>query len=625
MPGEQNLYREIIENSAVAIVLLDENANIMLVNEAMCEVTGYTQEELLGTSWFDKLPVEELERVRTFNRRRIQGDPNIPNKYESKYITKQNQIRSALFSVSLIDSNKKTVVTFIDNEEKRRTEEELKNSEERFRSIVEYANDLVYTLSKEGVFTYVSPNWQAVLGYKVNEVLGASFETLVHPDDIDRLKKIVADSYQNNKKYTGVEYRVKLKNGSWRWHVSNTSTVINDGKVSAMIGIARDITDQKNAEQKVRDNQIKLNLALKIARLGSWELNLEENLFHFNDTFYSIFKTSTEEVGTNTMSPQEYANRFVHPEDRYLVFQEANTAFHAQDPNYTCHIEHRMLYANGETGYIAVRFGILKDCDGKTVKLYGINQDITAIREAANKLRDSEARLQELNQMKDKFFSIIAHDLKNPFSTIVGFSELLLTKAKETNDKNVEKYANYVLQASENAMGLLTNLLEWTRNESGHMEFAPENIELLSVVNANLELLKPAAAQKNVDLEVNLPSDVMVFADQSMLNTIFRNLLTNALKFTYKEGKITVSVKEKASEIVICVADSGKGMSAAVINRLFLFKEKVSSKGTDNEEGTGLGLVLCKEFVEKHSGKIWVNSEVGNGSQFYFSLPKKRD
>lgn len=228
--------------------------------------------------------------------------------------------------------------------------------------------------------------------------------------------------------------------------------------------------------------------------------------------------------------------------------------------------------------------------------------------------------LNQLNTTKDKFFSIIAHDLKNPFITILGFTDLLLSDYSELSDEEKKHYIGEMKKSAEVSHNLLQNLLLWSRAQTGCIEFNPQKLELLQIVDKNFLLLKAAAEKKQIILLRGIPPELYVNADEEMLNTVLRNLLTNAIKFTNKAGVVSVNAFTKDNFVEVSVVDSGVGMDQNTIENLFRLDAARSTNGTDNEAGTGLGLILCKEFVEKHGAKIWVESELGKGSLFKFTL-----
>lgn len=236
-------------------------------------------------------------------------------------------------------------------------------------------------------------------------------------------------------------------------------------------------------------------------------------------------------------------------------------------------------------------------------------------------LREREISLRELNATKDKLFSIIAHDLMNPFNSIIGFSELLNEQMKLKDYKGVEEYAEIIHNSSSRAMDLLSNLLEWSRSQIGRMEFNPEPYELNKQIDDVVLLLSDTAKVKTINISIEIPSDFIVCAQKEMINTVLRNLISNAIKFTMPDGEIIVSAENGNDEVIIAVCDNGVGIPEENLSNLFQISEMNTSLGTAEEKGTGLGLMLCKEFIDKHEGRIWVESELGIGSCFKFNLP----
>ncbi len=231
------------------------------------------------------------------------------------------------------------------------------------------------------------------------------------------------------------------------------------------------------------------------------------------------------------------------------------------------------------------------------------------------------SELQELNVSKDKFFSIIAHDLKNPFQTIIGFSEMLKEEIKDGDNATGQNYAGLINTSAVQTMRLLENLLEWANSQRGKITFSPEPINLYELFNEEFIMMNEMAMGKNIELKNSFDDSLMITADKNMIKTILRNLISNAIKFTHKNGKVEVKAVVDDRQAEISVSDNGIGMTKETMAKLFRLDGNLSTRGTENEKGTGLGLFLCKEFIEKHGGKIWVESEPGKGSTFKFILP----
>lgn len=238
-------------------------------------------------------------------------------------------------------------------------------------------------------------------------------------------------------------------------------------------------------------------------------------------------------------------------------------------------------------------------------------------------IEKSEKELRLLNASKNKFFSIIAHDLKNPLHTVLGYSYLLNNDYDRFTEDERRKFANDIYQSTNNIFRLLQNLLEWARSQTGRLNFTPAVIEYQRVLDNSLSVLKSLADQKNIAIKTGNDPELKLFADPLMIETVLRNLINNAIKFTPEGGLIEVSAKEVDGQVLISVSDTGIGIAEEDTPNLFRIDSKVKRKGTNNEDGSGLGLILCHEFVNKHNGKIWVESSLGKGSEFIFSIPAK--
>jgi signal transduction histidine kinase len=229
--------------------------------------------------------------------------------------------------------------------------------------------------------------------------------------------------------------------------------------------------------------------------------------------------------------------------------------------------------------------------------------------------------LKELNATKDKLFSIIAHDLRSPFTSILGFSELLIENIRTYGPENSEEFITHINSTAEHTLTLLDNLLSWARTQTGQIDFKPENLQPRPTVEEIVGLLNSSATIKNITLNNCIPDDIITYADPNMLKTILRNLVQNAIKFTNTGGTVDILATPQQNHTLFTVTDNGVGMSEETRNNIFKIDTTVIKNGTDHERGSGLGLILCKEFVEKHGGKIWAESGYGKGSKFEFTIP----
>jgi signal transduction histidine kinase len=247
--------------------------------------------------------------------------------------------------------------------------------------------------------------------------------------------------------------------------------------------------------------------------------------------------------------------------------------------------------------------------------------DITKRKQAEDELIKSVNQLRENNTDKEKFFSIISHDLRSPFGSIIGFSNLLVEKVRENDYKKAEEYADIIQNSSWRVMNLLINLMDWSSSQAGRLEYNPALFDIIDLINEVAELSNDSARPKNITIYKDLPERLIIRADKHMTSTILRNLISNAIKYTNKGGKIVVSAVQLPGNVKISIIDNGIGILKESIEKLFRSQETPYKKGTMNEAGTGMGLLICKEFTEKQGGGIWVESEAGKGSTFHFTLP----
>jgi signal transduction histidine kinase len=250
--------------------------------------------------------------------------------------------------------------------------------------------------------------------------------------------------------------------------------------------------------------------------------------------------------------------------------------------------------------------------------------NITNRKRIENEINDKNEQLLKVNAEKDKFFSIIAHDLRSPLSSFLGITQMFAEDLSSMKQADLQEMAVSMEKSASNLYRLLENLLEWAKMQRGLIPFNPVVVTLGSTVSESMEMLLESIKNKEIEITIDIPDDIRVVVDTNMLQTVIRNYVSNAVKFTPRGGKINLSAKVTGNDFVeISVKDSGIGMSLAILNNLFELNVKTNRKGTEGESSSGLGLLLCKEFIEKQGGKIWVESEEGKGSVFYFTLPIK--
>lgn len=354
-------------------------------------------------------------------------------------------------------------------------------------------------------------------------------------------------------------------------------------------------------------------LGFENANIGMCLVDLKGNLFKVNSQMASIFGYSTDEL------EQMNVNEIAHSDSKVVspeFIKNSTTGTISQTE-----FEKSYFHKNGSIICCLVRSSIIKDENNNPLFFISHIQDITDKKIAENVLFEQKEELQKLNSEKDKFFSIIAHDLINPFNSIINFSNLLEGHVKNKENEEIEEISKIIHRSSNRMMNLLVNLMEWSQSKTGRMEFVPTHFEMEDLINDAILLFDETAKQKNISILKSIKLSKPILADRNMLFTVVRNLISNAIKYSNIDGIINITVEENKGVLDVSVSDNGVGIEYERIQKLFQLNEIYSTLGTEREKGTGLGLILCKEFIEKHNGKIWVESTINKGSVINFSIP----
>jgi PAS domain S-box-containing protein len=340
----------------------------------------------------------------------------------------------------------------------------------------------------------------------------------------------------------------------------------------------------------------------------------QSRLVIVNDAFCNIFGLERETIIGKTLAED------VHEDERESFLKIDKEVIESGIENIN---DETLTVRGGHTRSISTRKTRFESSDGKKY-LVGVIHDITERKRSEESLKVREKQLNELNASKDKLFSIIAHDLRSPYSNIIGLTELLIESINNSETEESKNYAQLLNSSAKNTLILLDNLLNWAKSQTGQLSFNPEKTAASDVIMEVIRINTSLATCKKISLKDTSTKIVEVYADRNMLKTILRNLISNAIKFTDVGGHIRVYTTLKSGNAEITVSDNGVGIDEEKQKDLFSLTPNKPSLGTAKELGSGLGLILCKEFVEKNGGKIWVESEKGKGSDFKFTVPLNR-
>ena len=484
MRESEERFRSIFENNAAPIAIIEPDSMISMVNNAYCEMSGYSREEVIGMSWTLQIPPWELERLLEFKRRRLLDPKDAPYNYEFAFYHKNGELRHGLISVKLL-MNKKVIISVIDI-----TAQKLLNQKiSQLAALVESSNDFIISKTVDGVITSWNKGAETIYGYTADEMIGQPITLLTPSDMEDQIARILE---------------------------------------CVKSGVSID------------------------------------------------------------------------------------------------HFETVRLKKDGQLINVSITISPIKNEKGEIIGASTIGHDISGRKRMEEELALKTDQLVRLNNEKDKFFSIIAHDLRSPFNGFLGLTEVMANELPKMTNDEIREISLILNRSAINLYNLLGNLLEWSYMQRGFTSFVPSEFLLQQELDECLKLTIEVATKKEIGIIFEIPEDLTVYADIKMFESIIRNLTNNGVKYSLRGGKVTISaIVISENRVQISVADAGIGMSQQLISDLFLIDVKTARKGTEGESSTGLGLIICKDFIEKHGGKLWVESEEGKGSVFRFTLPLK--
>ena len=497
--------------------------------------------------------------------------------------------------------------------ERKKAEEEIKAVVRFNTNLIESMQDGFSVLDINGVHIMVNDALFKMTGYSVDELIGIGPP---HPYWPPEFLEAIESAVNKTKTQDAASFELvfKHKNGR-RFPVIVSSVVIRnkDGEAINYAATVKDITERKMAEEALRISENKYRKLHESMRDGFVFVNMEGRILEFNEHYQNLLGYNSEELHELTyieLTPEKW-----HAYEKEIVEKQIIAR------GYSDIYVKEYIKKSGEIFPVEFRTVLIKNEAGKNTGMWAIVRDVTERKETDDALRKSEKRLSELNATKDKFFSIIAHDLKSPFHSIIGFSEVLKNDARNIDITAIENYASIIHDSATQTLRLLENLLDWARMQQGSFAFSPRMIVLSELVNDVMVPFEDQAQRKNIGLHNHIQKIIILKADENMLKAIFRNLISNAVKFTKSKGSVNIHAQTLKNEIMITVSDDGIGISNENMIKLFRIDSNFTMRGTEQEKGTGIGLLLCKEFVEKHSGKIWVESLEEKGSTFIFTIP----
>jgi PAS domain S-box-containing protein len=612
-------YRLITENASDVIWVLNVSTRkFTYISPAVRQLRGFTPEEAVSQTMEEAVTPESLVHIQQALESNL--GKFLTNQLDMEYYMDEIQQPCKDGRIIWVEVSTKfrfnklgeiEVVGVSRNiDERKKLEAAIKENEQKFRLLFENSPLGIYIANTRGEILDANPALITILGSPSLEMTKRinvlELQTLQENGYTQQFLKCI-----ETKKVITIElpytthWGKKVYLSSYLVPMTNTR-----GNVEKIYTLMEDITLRKQNEEEL----IKLSLVAKQSPVSIVITNLDGNIEYVNAKFTEVTGYLPEEVlGQNPRILKSGDT----PQEGYKSMWETIASENAWSGIF--HNKRK----NGELYWEKANIMPVKTADGNPLYFLALKEDITEQLKAQDALIESERLLKEALAAKDKFFSIISHDLRSPFSTLVSFTELMSDDQNNFSVDEYKQYARAIFKTAQSTYSLLENLLEWSRLQRGSIPFKPESIDINEFIKTCDPSIIEKIKSKQIEFKIQAENDLIIQADKNMLHAILRNLMSNATKFTPMGGKIQLKIYTTTSkQTYFEIHDNGIGMPKHILDNLFSISEKTSRPGTNNEPSSGLGLILCKEFVEMHGGKIWAESEEGNGSSFYFTLRK---
>jgi len=608
-------YRLIVEKTGDIIFTFNDKGEFLYVSPSVKSVLGYNPAELIGQTFMSLVHPDDVDSLQQVIRKNVKGGYRTPggNRYRIRNISSEWRWHNASGN-AVFDENGKFLYFIAiskDITEHKRAEESLQESEEKYRLIVENSKDIIFTLN-EGVFIYVSPSIKKMLGYNPADLIGLSFISLVHPDD----RHIIDDAIRNGDEDAGQtagghQYRLRHSSGEWRWYVSRgTKMVVTRGKSINFIGIASDINERKQAEQVIYASEENFRSSIDNSPLGIRISDIENKTLYVNQALLDIFGyKSVDEV--RNKSPQE----------------------HYSPESYSDYLKMREKYGLGEVipdqvdidivckdGTIRHLQSLFKEVLWNGKKQYQtLYNDITDRKQVEGMTRQLEV-MKQVDRLRTDLLANVSHELRTPLASIKGYATTLLRKDVKWSAKQQQDFLKIIDNETDRLIRLINDILDVSRIDGGALKIRQQQCQVVNIAESIKSRLKVMTKKHKlvIDIPKTLPA---VFADDMRIGQVISNLVDNAVKFSPAGSEISITASQSEDKVIINVTDHGEGMTEEVMSKLFNRFYQAENIVSGRQKGTGLGLVICRGIIESHGGDIWVESKLGTGSKFSFSLP----
>ncbi|MBF8296611.1 MAG: hypothetical protein HW389_3156 [Bacteroidetes bacterium] len=624
-PDFHDLLQSVWKNSSDAMRITDSEGVIIAVNDAYSRFVGMQRGELVGeyfTIAYDRLtdPAPLVEKYcRRFSERSV--EPLMSRRIRLAN-GKEAYVETSNSFIEGSDGGRYVLSIFHDITERKHMEQALERERALLATVINNLPDSIFAKDTDSRFILNNDAHIHALGAQSqSEVVGKS--------DFDfRARHLAEGMFIDDQEviHSGkcvVEKEEQTVDPSGRTGFRLVTKVpMRDklGTIVGLVGISRDVTDHKQAEEALKESERKYHDLFNNAVQGMFQSSVDGRLLSANVALLKMLGyDSIEELASVNL-----ADMYANPDERRALSMKL------AEQGSCSNVELVLRRRDGVVINVLEHSRAVKDSAGNVIAFEGILEDITErraletrVQEHLAALKTSQGSLAELNAQKDRLFSILSHDLRSPFTSILGFCEILLNESESLSDAEQKEFLGHIENSARQQMALLNKLLDWSRLESGRIKFDVKDVDLSAVVGISVASHLGTAKSKEITLQSTLPKHMMTRGDEVMIVQVFSNLISNALKFTPTHGLISVDlVESKEDQWILAVRDTGAGIPKNDFGKLFKIEEKYTRKGLGGEEGTGLGLSVVHEIVKKHSGSITIESEIGKGTTFFVQFPR---
>ncbi len=609
-------YRDLVNNLTDINLEVNVNGIVTYVSPQCYNIMGYQPMELLGKNALNYIHPEDVLKIAEAMKLALQTSERISvPKY--KLLHKNGNIIYASAKGKYVKTNEseRFIVTIQDITSQILVEQKLKESEEKYRSLIDNLTDIILELDINGTITYISPQCYNIVGYQQNELVGKKALKYIHPKDVLKLVESMKNARDTKKLIAAPDFKLIHKNGNIVYSSARGKHVITNG-MDRYIVTLRDITTKKKIELKLKESEEKYRLisenANELILIVSETLNIE---YVNKKPLLKIAGYSIDEViGKRALN-------FLHLDDKEKSFKQFYEAFNKEGHGI---VEAKVRHREGHYFHVEINGSLFHNEKGEPKGLL-ITRDITERKKAENLIIEEYKKLEELSQIKSELIMQASHELKTPLSSIYAASQILLQNYKETLDHKPLEFIEMIYRGSQKLRQLIENLLDVSKIESGKFNLNLQKENIIDFIHECCSDLQYWAEKKNINIKFELPEEVFVKIDKVRVEQVITNLLSNAIKFTPPNGNIYINLNVIDQWVEISIKDTGIGLVEKEKKLLFekfgKIKRVIKDKDID-VEGSGLGLYISKRIVSLHQGMLLVKSDGRNkGSTFTIRLP----